>query len=451
MVTYAIEHGIPIDDAYVWCDNHLSAWKDKDGRRPDWDQMMARLATGELGGILLWKADRFTRSPRQTEDLLDLAEAHRLGIDGPMSGRIDLTTAAGRGHARDLVNKAASESDNTSERVKPALRQMVAEGYPLGAGRIFGFERAGDVEVRESEAEVIRDMARRLLGGETMQVTAAHYNALGVTTARGGQWVPRNLGRLLGHARYGGWAELNGERLGRIPGEPILDADTFDKVQAKLAARRRGRRPTGQFPLTGVPLCGRCLSGGRQRTMAGHREMRRRKDGTRARRYTCMIQTGGCSMSALADPIEAMVRARMVRDLTDPHTVANIAKRNDQLGDLRAGVQAEIDEIISELAVVENKKAMNELNKRRYGPAVATYERRLAEAEAKLAVLDTPDGAGIIEEVGPSDVLFATPERLRQLIAELGLTITIMPLADGKARNTFNPDRVVIDPPEETR
>ena len=49
-----------------------------------------------------------------------VVDDHGLMIEGPRSGRLDLTTATGRQQARWMAMQAASESDNTSERCKAA-------------------------------------------------------------------------------------------------------------------------------------------------------------------------------------------------------------------------------------------------------------------------------------------------------------------------------------------
>jgi len=47
----------------------------------------------------------------------------------------------------------------------------------------------------------------------------------------------------------------DGQIVKRDKGEHILDDDTYADVQAMIASRRRGRRPSGEFPLSGVLLC----------------------------------------------------------------------------------------------------------------------------------------------------------------------------------------------------
>lgn len=171
------------------------------------------------------------------------------------------------------ANQAASESDNTSERVRDALAEIMRDGKPMGGGRCFGFEAGGE-DQRPTEVAVVREMATRMLAGESVQTLAAELNGRGLRTVRDGEWTGANLGRLLGAHRYGGLVEHHGQIVGTMRGEPVLDRDTYDDVQSLLASRRRGRRPTGLFFLTGLLTCSTC-----QRTMNGAHKFKPLADG----------------------------------------------------------------------------------------------------------------------------------------------------------------------------
>ena len=175
--------------------------------------------------------------------------------------------------------------------------------------------------VREAEAEVIRELAGRLLRGDTVQAMADDLNERGITTTRGGRWAPRNLSRTLGNPLYGGWLAYKGEIITKLAEvEPILDTETFQAVQDKLGARRRGRRVTGLYPLSGVLRCGNPACG-RRGTMAGYP----RTGGKRA--YICAPANGGCGQSVLAEPVEEIVRDRVVDDLADVEALERDAGR----------------------------------------------------------------------------------------------------------------------------
>ena len=136
---HAAEAGPHVAEEHVYVDNDRCAWK-PDGKREQWDAMIAAGRRREFDGLLAYKLDRFARNVRDAEDLVDLAGKRRVVIDGPNSGRIDLSTANGQAQLPRGRGAGAAESDNTSERVKDALAERAADGLLLGGGRLFGFE-----------------------------------------------------------------------------------------------------------------------------------------------------------------------------------------------------------------------------------------------------------------------------------------------------------------------
>jgi hypothetical protein len=76
--SYAASRGMPVGNLLEFADPSLSAWK-KGVARPQWDEMMALAARGQLGGILVYAVDRFTRRPKDLEALIELADEHGPG------------------------------------------------------------------------------------------------------------------------------------------------------------------------------------------------------------------------------------------------------------------------------------------------------------------------------------------------------------------------------------
>src|SRR6516164_9074202 len=67
---HAAEHGLNLPEHLIFCDPGRSAWQRPGGpppHRPQWDQMLQAGKAGLFGGLLTWKVDRFTRSPRDGE------------------------------------------------------------------------------------------------------------------------------------------------------------------------------------------------------------------------------------------------------------------------------------------------------------------------------------------------------------------------------------------------
>ena len=224
--------------------------------------------------------DRFARNALDAYALTRLGDKHGLVVDGPSSGRINLRTGQGRKTFRDAASAAEFESDTLSERARDALKERAAMGLQVGGGRLFGFEVLSEVREydddtepvqRPDEVAVIREVAARFVAGETLTELAADLNARGITTTRGNPWNVNSLRLVISAPRNNGWVMLHEKEVGRNTGElvmgedgqivkrdkgeHILDDDTYADVQAMIASRRRGRRPSGEFPLSGVLLC----------------------------------------------------------------------------------------------------------------------------------------------------------------------------------------------------
>lgn len=426
--TYAASRGIPVDNLLVFEDPSLSAWK-KGVARPYWDEMMALAERGQLAGVLVYAVDRFTRRPKDLEALIELADEHGLVIDGPRSGRLDLTTATGRQQARWMAMQAASESDNTSERIKTTLGRKMREGKPMGAGRSYGFE-VGGMEQRAGEVTVLREVARRMLAGEKAAHIAADLNERGERTTRGGTFSARNLTRMMARLRNGGHVEHNGRIVGTIPGEPVLDKDTYEALQGDIARRRRGRRPTGRYLLTGIARCSKC-----DRTMNGATNTR-----SGARTYRCPPQLGGCGRSVDAAGTEDKVSEFMVGLISDREIVAEISARERALTAALAEQDAKVAGIEEQLADLEVKWASGELVQRAYDRAKPVLDKRLAAERARLDGLKRP--AKLPRGAAAADWVKMTPAQRRGLVQQFGVEITVGPHRPGVRR--FDPERVSV-------
>ena len=463
-----------LPDELMFRDNGRSAWEGKDNRgRKRWDAMLAAGKAGKFGGLLVWKLDRFARNIRDGEDLIDLGVL----IDGPDTGRIDLRTAHGKSIFRKQIEAATHASNETSEKVRAAFTDMLANGYRVGgSGRLFGFEILSLAEldddwddedgerrftgpaavIRQEEAGVIRELARRLLDGETADSMADDLNGRGITTTRGGAWEARNLFRTLGNPLYGGRLAYKGEIIGRLAGvEPILDEDSYQAVQAKLGARKRGRKATGRYPLSGVPSCGNPACA-RRGTMAGVTRSRPRTGGPGSRAYICAVpgKVRGCGQSVLAAPAEAIVRDRVLAALADAGRREAMRLADATLDRHRAGLRRLLDDLDADMAETEAKLAATprSMTRRREQQErnLATLAARYQAAERELgelgpAALPAPP----LEPVTAAewDDPEVTPATVKaEIIRRLGLRITIVPgtRRRGSSRLPFDTARVQI-------
>lgn len=242
----------------VFEDPERSAWNPKVAR-PGWDDLMARLEAGESDGVVVFNLARFARRPVDGERLITAAERGLVILDS--GSEYDLTTASGKENFRNKMVSAAAYSDEISEASRRGKEEKARAGK-VDKRRSFGFEADG-VTVKEDEAEVIREMARRLLAGEPQGWLIEELQARGVKTIRGARWGYTTFRQLMIRPRNVGLIQLNGRIVEgqKLPGKPILDDDTYARIVALYKARRRGSPPSGKYTLTGIAVCGECGAG----------------------------------------------------------------------------------------------------------------------------------------------------------------------------------------------
>ena len=83
--------------ARVFTDNDVSATRAK--VRPAYRDMLAGIEAGEFDALIVYDVDRLTRTPRELEDVIDLADRRGLAL-ASVGGEVDLATPQGRLTAR---------------------------------------------------------------------------------------------------------------------------------------------------------------------------------------------------------------------------------------------------------------------------------------------------------------------------------------------------------------
>ena len=134
--------------------------------------------------IVAWAPDRLHRSPRELEDFIDLLDRYGVAVETVQSGHWDLSTPGGRLVARQLGSVARFESEHKRERVRAAMEQRAAQGKPHGRCP-YGWDRQGnrDVVVPEHQ-QVVAEISRRIVGGDSLRSIAADLTDRGEPTPR---------------------------------------------------------------------------------------------------------------------------------------------------------------------------------------------------------------------------------------------------------------------------
>jgi DNA invertase Pin-like site-specific DNA recombinase len=133
---------------------------------------------------------------------------------------------------------AAEEIRKVRRRVKRQKRERAEKGLHQGGPRPFGYRSSARTEVVETEAEVIRQAADRLLRGASQGDVARWLNEQRVPTARGrvGAWTVSRVRKLLTRADLAGLREVrdeNGEVVDTVTAawKPIVTVEEHERLR----------------------------------------------------------------------------------------------------------------------------------------------------------------------------------------------------------------------------
>jgi site-specific DNA recombinase len=443
------ELGHPIGEELV--DPGRSAWNPR-VKRKQWTTLMERLESGTSGGVIVFDLARFSRRPIEGERLIALAERGLLVLDS--EGEYDLTTPSGKKAFRDQLNSAAYESDRTSARSKRGKRLKALKGEVSSAVRPFGFEPDA-VTKREAEAEEIRASARRALDGETQDSIVLDWNKRRVLTSMGGQWTRETWKQMMLRPRNNGWIVHNGDAVGRMPGTPILDDETWADLVAMFAARRRGRPISDQYLCSGLVFCGRegC---GYQLTGRPRGHLTPYPDGEIRRQYHCQKRVShehsGCGrLSVDQRQLDDHIRDLVIMILSDHRHAEAIEVAARATADRRQELEDEIERAEQLAEELAGRLGREEISLARFDAAIAPLDAKLARKRTELEQLGTPAPAISADEAALSAAQWrarwdaATVPEQRSLFrrALRGRKIYILPKPFGSPP-MFDPNRIEI-------
>ena len=183
-----------------------------------------------------------------------------------------------------MSSLAQEESRSISENVRWGIRKSMQEGkVNLPYACFLGYRKGADgrPEIVEKEAKIVREIYTSYLNGKSLRFIADELTARGIPTPKGKSiWRVSTIQSILSNEKYKGDALLQKTYIedflskkvkknnGEMPSvlvheshEAIIDPETFDKVQEKLAAAAqttiRGKK---QYPFTRKIICGDCGS-----------------------------------------------------------------------------------------------------------------------------------------------------------------------------------------------
>jgi DNA invertase Pin-like site-specific DNA recombinase len=369
--------------------------------RPGFRRVLELLASGQADGLLAYDLDRVARDPRDLEDLIDVIEQAGIPVES-VTGSLKLSNDAEITMARVMVAVANKASRDTSRRVTRKHQQLAAEGKPGGGGiRPYGYA-TDRVTVIEHEAEIIREIACRLLADQSMYEIAADLNTRGVLTVSAKDWGARSIRSVVSKPRVAGLRSTGRGSAMQIVGPAtwpaILDQETWEAVCATLAMRGSGasnkllRWGNGSLwcPLCGSQLCG--------------------WQGNPDPRYWCATPRGGCGKIAInASGTEAEIERQILEYLSDPQVLSRLRSLTDSDAAKHAREDLAADE--AQLKEMAQAYARRQFTLAEYLEARKIVEERVRSARALLLsaaprilrALLSENVATAWEELGPTE------------------------------------------------
>jgi DNA invertase Pin-like site-specific DNA recombinase len=212
--------------------------------RPEFKKALARIESGESGGIIVARIDRFART--LLGGLSAIENINRAGgVVLTADGEFDTSTATGELVLSIMLSLAQFELRRIREGWKDAQDRARARGVHIGKARM-GYTRQEDGTLAENEhLEVVKEVFALRASGGSWGEAVRLFDARGVPTPGGGPWTRQSVHHIIVNRAY------------REPDGPI-PAWQWDKAQPNNDGMRAMR---GDGYVLGLGLC-RCPSCG---------------------------------------------------------------------------------------------------------------------------------------------------------------------------------------------
>lgn len=373
--------------------------------RPGLQRLLDDVRAGKIDVVLVYRVDRFSRSLRDLQDLIETLEDHDVAFISATEP-FDTSNSMGRMILNILGVFAEFERAVLIDRIRSGNAAKASRGEWVGGKPPYGYEVTDGktLKVIDSEASVVREIFRmcmdKNMGGLAiaMALNDAGYRSRGKT-----MWDSKKVIGILRRPTYAGWIVHHDET---FPGlhPAIIDPDVFDKVQEILDERGTPwdrRSDAFDYYLTGLLKCTNCGSSMiAERTNSG--------SGNSYRYYICrrrkMVARTACHSPRIsADVLEKAVMDALISVYSDYglFTAAAeraIAARADTLPKTKerlAGVEAEIVQVESAtqryLAAFES----GSMDPNLCGPRLAELQHQWDSLQAHRselqAIIDAPE------------------------------------------------------------
>ncbi len=237
--------------------------------RPGLKALLADIAAGRIDIVVVYKIDRLTRSLADFARIVEVFEKHDCSFVS-VTQSFNTTGSMGKLMLNVLLSFAQFEREVTGERIRDKIAASKAKGMWMGGLSPLGYDPPTDgsrkLKVNVREAERVRQIFARYLELGSVHALQRDLEQRGIhsklhVTAKGrtmgGQAFSRGaLFHLLRNRVYRGQIVHKGT-VHEGEHEAIIDAELFDRVQARLDAQVRRHQTRAKNRSVRAPLTGK--------------------------------------------------------------------------------------------------------------------------------------------------------------------------------------------------
>jgi site-specific DNA recombinase len=299
--------------------------------------LLADIQSHLIDVVVVYKVDRLTRSLADFAKIVEIFDAAGVSFVS-VTQQFNTTTSMGRLTLNVLLSFAQFEREVTGERIRDKIAASKQKGMWMGGWVPIGYDRKDrTLTINETEAVTVQTIFDLFLKLKNVQRVQAELVRLNLTTkpyatprgrAVGGLPFARgHIYKILSNPLYIGEIEHRGVR---YPGQhpPLVDAATWEAVQAQLAANHHENRVRTNAKSKSL-LAGLICDDAGNRLVSSHAT----KNGKRYRYYVTSDKTGrfvaAASVPRLwlpAATIDELVLAKLQSFLTDKTQLSTLLR-----------------------------------------------------------------------------------------------------------------------------
>lgn len=294
---------------------------------PECRRMLNDVSTGRIKALVFSKLARLARNTRELLEISDYFQKYDASLVS-LGESIDTSTPAGRLLFTVIGALGEWEREEISSRVSAAVVTRAKQGKCVGGVGPLGYAwRDNQLVVNPEEADTVKEVFTTFMKGHNLTTTAKIMNERGYRTKEGAKFKNVTVKRILTNTTYKGQKRANyskskGEKKSwkwkpesewvYHEVEPIVDNDTWDKVNVSITIKAKNYVSNPQFN-------GKYVFAGLLRCECGEKMYVSKYKAMKSPRYTCR----GCRTKINEDSIFDLFKDCLKNLVLDPNKLNN--------------------------------------------------------------------------------------------------------------------------------